>query len=240
METQSSYGDRPPWTRPGFLAAAATIILLLVMAVVIAVASGQSTPDRSGGRAEQAPTPDAVHTDVPPAIPSTAPDDVTWTALGQRILPYSKTAGPANVTATTATGYAHTPTGALIAAAQISSRSGLSAGKDIYEPAVLNQMVPSADRDTLLAALQAAPQEPAAPGELSTLAGFRYVTYGPDTAAIELVRRSAGPQGGYQIARYTMAWDNGDWKMHAPPGGSWLSVTHVASDLSGVVEWGPR
>jgi hypothetical protein len=38
----------------------------------------------------------------------------------------------------------------------------------------------------------------------------------------------------------TLQWRDGDWMMVAPPGGSWVSVSRAATDLSGVVEWGPR
>jgi hypothetical protein len=157
-------------------------------------------------------------------------------------LPYSAADGPRVVTATTAAGFAHTPVGALIAAKQLSTRSGLSAGKSVYEPVIAHQFVPSADRDRLLAQLRAADQQPASPGELSQLVGFIYNAYTPDTAVIGLVRRapSSNSSPRYFATTFTLEWHDGDWQMVAPPAGSWLSLSREVTGLTGVVEWGPR
>src|SRR6266545_3545531 len=62
-------------------------------------------------------------------VPASAPPGVSWRLLPNDQapirLPYSHRYGPCTVTDTTATGYAHTPNGALLAAAQILARASI-------------------------------------------------------------------------------------------------------------------
>jgi hypothetical protein len=237
-DTPSSGGS--PWTNRGFIAAAVIVGLIVIAGVMVAVLpspdsdDGQQPPPTASATGSASPEP------LPTTVPTAAPADVTWNLLGQVALPYSRSAGPREVNATTASGYAHTPTGALIAAAQLSTRAALSSGKEVYEPTITRQFVPSEDRDRLLGNLRNAPQQPAEPGELSQTAGFLYQSYTPDTAVIGLVDRAPGAAPRFHITTVTMLWRDGDWRMVAPPAGSWLSVNRRATDLSGVVEWGAR
>ncbi|MGC9670955.1 hypothetical protein ACNTMW_30960 [Planosporangium sp. 12N6] len=243
---QPDFADRPPYTRPGFIAAAALLALIVVAGVALALRPSDPKPTPQPG-----PPPVATGTGAPatssnvPAtaapVPTTAPANVTWQLVGQVAVPVSATDGPKTVSGGTASGYTHTPVGALIAAAQISTRAGFSAGQQSWEPTLQQQFVPSADRDRLLAALRGAGAVPAQPGELSQIAGFQYQSYTPDTAVIGLAMRA--PSAGaarYHILTLTLLWRDGDWRMVAPPGGSWTSVNRQATDLTGVVEWGAR
>ena len=247
MTSPSDLPRRPLWTRPGFLIAAAVVAVIVVVGVAIALlpSPGEDHTPTARGTASTGPTTGTAVSPVDPgptAVPTAAPSGVTWQLLGQVALPCSESAGPRRVTASTASGYAHTPTGALIAAAQLGTRASLSSGRDSYESTVERQFVPSADRDRLLANLRNAHQEPAEPGELSQTAGFLFNSYTADTAVIGLVLRAPSPTDAprYFVSTSTLLWRDGDWRMVAPPGGSWLSVTREATDLTGVVEWGPR
>ncbi|MFG3423363.1 hypothetical protein [Micromonospora sp. NPDC048063] len=244
MSRSSDFAQPPPWTRPGFIAAAALVVVILVAGLLIAVLSGGD--DGGNGTATGTPPPSPAATGsttmeaLPTAAPTTAPADVRWELVGQTAVPVSASAGP-NRTGTTASGYAHTPEGALIAAAQISVRAGFSAGRQSWEPTIQQQFEPTADRDRLLAALREAGDAPAQPGELSQIAGYQYQFYTPDTAVIGLVFRA--PAAGtprYHVLSLTLRWRDGDWRMVAPPGGAWTSVNRETSDLVGVVEWGAR
>ena len=117
-------------------------------------------------------------------------------------------------------------------------RAGVSSGRDVWEPTITQQFVPGPDRDKLLAVLRAAPEDKAQPGELAQLAGYRFISYSPDTAVIGLVLRA--PNGRYAIITLTVQWRDGDWRMVAPPGGLWPALTQALGDLSNVVQWGPR
>ncbi|MEU8048079.1 hypothetical protein AB0B71_28530 [Micromonospora echinofusca] len=240
------FAQRPPWTRPGFIAAAVLLLAVILIGVLVAVFAIANN-GRSGATATSTPTPGSTPADssttapgAPEAVPTAPPADVRWELVGQTAVPVSASSGPSR-TGETAAGYAHTPEGALIAAAQISTRAAYSAGRQSWEPTIQQQFEPNADRDRLLAALREAGDTPADPGELSQIAGFSYQSYTPDTAVIGLVFRA--PSAGtprYHVLSLTLLWRDGDWRMMPPPGGSWTSINRMTSDLIGVVEWGAR
>ncbi|MEW2383664.1 hypothetical protein AB0873_16460 [Micromonospora sp. NPDC047707] len=238
------FADRPPWTRPSFIASAALVLIVIIAGLLVAVLG----PDGDGSDvadgtppSNPAPAQSGPQQALPTAVPTTAPAGVRWELVGPLAVPVSATAGPTQVTGTTASGFAHTPEGALIAAAQIGMRSSYSLGREYWEPTTERQFVPSADRDRLLAEHRASDSRPADSGAQSQIAGFSYQSYTPDTAVIGLVLRA--PSAGtprYHVLSLTLLWRDGDWRMQAPPGGAWASVNRVTSDLTGVVEWGAR
>jgi hypothetical protein len=220
-------------------------VIVIVAGLLIAVLSAGDNGNE--GAEAGTPTPGSTPADIstrppagPLAGPTAPPADVRWELVGQTAVPVSASAGPSQI-GETASGYAHTPEGALIAAAQISTRAAYSAGRQSWEPTIQQQFEPNADRDRLLAALREAGDVSAEPGELSQIAGFSYQSYTPDTAVIGLVFRA--PSAGtprYHVLSLTLLWRDGDWRMVPPPGGSWTSVNRFTSDLAGVVEWGAR
>ncbi|SCF23448.1 hypothetical protein [Micromonospora chokoriensis] len=241
---RQDFADRPPWTRPGVIASAALVVTVVIAAVLLAITrGGDDEVDATGTTPSAALVPDGTTTaqSLATAVPIAPPDGVRWELVGQTAVPVSATAGPTRIAGGTAVSYAHTPDGALIAAAQIMIRSSASAGRDCWEPTVQRQFLPSNNRDQLLAALRANPDHSSEPGELSQIAGFSYQSYSPDTAVIGLVLRA--PSVGtarYHVLTLTLLWRDNDWRMQAPPGGSWISLNRVTNDLTGVVEWGAR
>ena len=237
------FADRPPWTRPGFVASAALVLVVVIAGVVVAIASRDDDRSTTGTPppATLAPSEATPPQDLPTAVPTTAPAGVRWELVGQTAVPVSATAGPTRISGATAASYAHTPEGALMAAAQLMVRSAPSAGRDSWEPTVQRQFISSSDREQLLAALRDNPDDSSEPGELSQIAGYQYQSYTSDTAVIGLVLRA--PSGGtarYHVLTLTLLWRDADWRMQAPPGGAWISLNRVTNDLTGVVEWGAR
>lgn len=250
MRSETDFADPSPWTRPRFVLAAAFLGMVAVLGVAVALfhhgkdTSGGAPPPNaiapSGSVAADVPAgPDASA--LPTAVPTQAPADVSWQLVGQGSVPVSKTAGPRTVIGGVAAGFAHTPEGALLAAAQLAERAAFSSGRASWEPTVQHSFVPGPDRDRLLANLRSVPAQQAAPGKVSPLIGFEYQAYTPDTAVIGLVYRApdATPPT-YHVVTTTMQWRDGDWRMVPPPGGSWLSVNRQATDLTGVIEWEAR
>jgi hypothetical protein len=64
---------------------------------------------------------------------------------------------------------------------------------------------------------------------------FRWVTYTPAAAIIDLVSAAPGSQGTMVRAstQVQVVWDGGDWKVIAPPGGNWGSAATALSSLRG-------
>jgi hypothetical protein len=173
----------------------------------------------------------------PTAVPTSSPQ-ARWQLFGQVALPYSDSAGPSRITQTTASGFAHTPTGALFAAIHIATRAGSSAGKAAWQPTVNEQILPGNDRDALLKGLELESPLPGEPGELAQVIGFRYGTYTGDTAIVGLVWR--GGPGVFVVSTLTLQWQDDDWRLVAPPNGNWQNLSQRAMDLNGIVQWGAR
>ncbi|WP_329010289.1 hypothetical protein OG271_27395 [Micromonospora rifamycinica] len=234
--------ERPLWTRPGLVVSIAVALVIGIAGIVVTVSTldndgrGTVSAPSSAGSGSGISTPPPA---APTAVPTVAPGDVRWELVGAHPVPLSDSAGPTKITATTASGFTHTPVGALIAAAQIAMRC--AGPRRYWEPAIERQLVPSADRERLLAAMAAVRDESIDSAAQSDIAGFSYQSYTPDTAVIGLVLRApsvGAPQ--FHVLSLTLLWRDGDWRMQAPPGGAWISVNRRTSDLTGVVEWGPQ
>jgi len=235
--------SKPPWAKRGFIAAAVIVGLIVIAGVLVTV---MPSPDSDEG--QQPPVTPTVSAPgstspapLPTELPTAAPSDVTWTLVSSLALPVSASAGPAKVT-TTASGYAHTPTGALIAGAQLSIRSGITSPVEIAEHTITQQFVAGPDRDRLLENVRLYAGTKIEPGAAGTITGFAFNSYTPDTAVVSLLIRGPGNTSNptYQVNTTSLQWRDGDWRMVPPPGGVWKSVSRPTTDLTGFVEWGPR
>jgi hypothetical protein len=219
---------------------AAAVLLIMVLAVL--------TWSRSQG---DAPPPAAAPTAVVPtgstvpgvkvnngdrAIPTSAPTDVTWQVWHAIALPFSATAGPSRVDGQVASGFAHTPTGALVAYAQASSRF-IAATDPGWQDVYTTMIAPGPGRDENTTAreklhLTGMPT----PGSFAQFAGFRFISYAPTEAVIQIA--SKDPNGPTYVAVVAhMTWLDGDWKWVLPPSDA-PSTKQALATLSGFVPWG--
>lgn len=159
---------------------------------------------------------------------------MTWALFQGVVLPSSRTAGPTRVAGPVHAGYAHTPVGALLAAAQVSYRYLISPGGD-WRQVVVQQVVPGAGRDVYVQKRATVTTTSVPPGTYGQLAGFRFVTYSPDTAVIQFVTRFSN--GNLQVVTDTVHWLDGDWKLQLQPDGSESPTGQSVSSLGGFVPW---
>jgi hypothetical protein len=250
-EHQPAYaGPQRLWTRPAFILSAILLALVVAAGTAIVVMNSGPAPtdpaqapgvaepagdDPSSWSADSSP-PTAPAGALPTQMPKAPPRDVTWQLIGQVAVPVSASAGPRRTSDTIAAGYAHTPTGALVAAAQLLVRSAHSSGRKIWEPTISQQFVAGRERDALLSAMRADPDEVAQPGELAQIAAFLYQAYSPDTAVIALGFR--GPDGADYFVTATLQWRDGDWRVAPPPGAAWLLLSGTSEDLTAAIKWG--
>lgn len=232
-------GPRPPWTRPGFIASAVLLVLVLAGAVAVVTLSGDDPDAPQSAATSAAPTGAQGNAPAPAntAIPTQAPADVTWQLSGVNPVPVSASAGPRHITATTAAGFARTPTGALVAAAQIIGHTATD--PKVAETTIAQQWVAGPDRDKALAMVREEAKATPTPGKTRTplqVTGFRYVSYAADNAVVSVVYRVNASLAAMTV---TMRWIDDDWRMVPPAGGNWSTVMSV-TDGSGMVEWGPR
>lgn len=128
---------------PILIAAIATAAALAIAAVIVLLILNDdedpaATPPTDGPSTAIGSRPGSQVTATTP--PTAAPPGVTWALVGQAAVPASASEGPARTSGCTASGFAHTPVGALIAAAQISTRSGYYAGRSCWEPTINSQV----------------------------------------------------------------------------------------------------
>lgn len=187
----------------------------------------QPTPANSSGRANSCGL-----TDTNQTPPTSTPKDITWQLIKGDAMPVSPIAGPGKVEGPIARCYAHTPLGALIAASQIGDRIGVASNREAIE-ILKKQAAPGPGVDRGLQVLTG-PEV----GDGSTdgqTAGFRFASYTPDTAVINLVSRMNN--GTFNVATFTMKWLDGDWKIQLQDSGADSSPVSQVTSLAGFVPW---
>lgn len=245
--------ERGFWGR-GTITAGIVLLLVIIAAVSFAVVSigggsgsnrsaakkPSSTPSTSSGGGSSSTTATTASTSgcsLPAGnqtVPDYTPSGITWRIYQTVALPYSPTYGPQHVNGDIARCYAHDPTGALIAATQLSARLVASPSTDV----AMQQVVPGPGRTAFIAKDSQAlknQQGGNTPGEFAQFAGFKFVTYTPATAVVELVTQ--GSNGGYEAAAVTVSWTDGDWKLVLQPDGSTSPNAFPVASLAGFAGW---
>ncbi|BAL86498.1 hypothetical protein AMIS_12780 [Actinoplanes missouriensis 431] len=229
-------------SRGTLLAAAAFFVILLVcgvLAVIRSLDGDDPEASRPATPAPSAPSASAAAlcpSDTATTVPTTRLPDLRWEQLGPLHLPYSASAGPCQVTETTAAGFAHTPAGAIVAAAQITSRTSITTPLTVATETIEQQVIAGPARDQLLAKTRT--QKPVTEETAGQLTAWSMLSYSDDTAVISLAMTNAALQGQYVTIPVTLRWADEDWRMVAPPTGSWDSSAAVTPTLQGYVEWG--
>lgn len=227
---------------------ASITVILLILAGLIAVlvwGNGGKTqrsaaaPAPTGGTTPQAmatASPSPAASCNPPAseqtVPRTAPPDVHWTVVNTVALPWSTTAGAAKRVGALWTCYAHTPTGALMAAAVLTATPASPQGAEVLSM----QVVAGPNRDAQLHSLRQQPPVPKQPGETAAIAGFRFLDYSPDRATVQI----AGAFGTrFLTVTMPLTWADGDWKLNLDPPGGAIPGQGIPS-LAGYTQWGAQ
>ena len=241
-----SFSSRPkdpgPWSTPPRrrrrLGLVLALIVLAVLVVIGAVLAHRHTSDN-------APTPDAVTATAtspvasPPANPApvdagsltSPPTGVTWQTFRGLALPVSPSAGPAHRDGPVLHGYARTPAGALIAAAQISARYLITSG-DGWRQVLAEQVMPGPGREAFTV-MRAGLSDQVPGAGFAQFAGFKFLAYTPDLAVLSLANRA--PAGTLTVTNTTVHWSGGDWKVEIAPSG--LAQPQAVGDLDGYVLW---
>lgn len=244
-EAPTSHDSDPdqPGPRPGTIAAVAVAVVILAGAGAVALSGGSSSSTvpapavATAAPGAQSPAPALSATAAPTTQhgPLLVAPNVQWQLFEGVSLPYSKTAGPLKVDGPVYSGYERSQIGALIAAAQLGSRYLLTPG-DGWREVLEQQVLPGPGRDTF-ARLRAGVTDEASPGTYGQPAGFRFVAFTPDVAAIQLVSRFP-TTGVLQVVVVTVKWVDGDWRLELQPDGSSSPTAQAVPDLDGFVVWG--
>lgn len=170
-----------------------------------------------------------------PAMSVEMPADLVWRDVGGVALPYSASLGPRNALGGLATGFAHDPAGAVLAAAHIITRINPQFGPNIFGPTLRDQVVgPDVEkiRTTITQAYTTLRQqsgvaygEPTGPVS-AALQGFRVEDYTDAESHVRLIVTGPNPRGGTQVAALILQlrWLASDWVVVVPPGGDFVSA----------------
>ncbi len=236
-----------------------TIAVAAITAGVVVAAALATFTAPSGPAAAPAPTggstsaPALAPSAAPSADPSTAaaalPADLGFTEVAGVTLPTSPSEGPGDTSGGLARGFAHTPTGAVLATVHLVVRTTPQVGPTVFDPTLRTQVVgPDAaamrqkvarDYQSLVDRAQVAYGQPLGPlGRLyATLRGFRISGYSADEATVQILTAATDTAGRpvYTATVVRLRWAGGDWSLVAPPGGTWDSAVALlnASDVSG-------
>ncbi len=228
------------WT--GFAALGFVVVLAIAAAIILLLGRhdhperGAATPAAAASGGAPTPAPSGCELAPPPSgeldVPSSAPAGVSWTLLQGTWLPSSRPAGPGTVDGRVAGCWAHTPVGALLAAAQIPFRYG-TAGDAEWQATVV-MLAPGPGRDAFVRQRTTDRLDPA-PAIPPQIVGFQFLSYTPTAATVEIVLRYHPAQ--LVAAEQRVAWYENDWKYVADPaGGPWN--LHEVPDLTGYIPWG--
>jgi hypothetical protein len=242
MSIMSPRDGQPWWSSRRTVLAAGLVAVIVLLGLVMALHGSAPAPPGEGAEGPTA-TDTAAGGQAPPVrvsdpaadeVPRTTAPPVTWSLYKGVALPVSATAGPREVDGDVAAGYAHTPTGALIAAAQISDRYGPA---DDWRAVVDRSIAPGPGRDAWVATRSKYDKfASASPGTYCQIAGFSFIDYQPSRAVIQLANRC--PAGQLQTVPITVSWQDGDWKLVLQPDGSPAATKQVIPSLDGYVAWG--
>ena len=172
-----------------------------------------------------------------------APTGITAAHGWQRVfgasVPFSSSDGPTRITDGLATGYSHTPQGAVLAAAQITYRlNARPADRDLYVRQVKANAAQLAAYDKARSAGRLPQQQPGGVAWYLWLpGGFRVENCADDLPVVRLPTRGPVNDGKqlWAAVRLVMVWDNGDWRLK--PTDASGSQTEYVDSLDGWTKW---
>ncbi|GAB2723027.1 hypothetical protein ACX801_21020 [Arthrobacter bambusae] len=230
--------DQNPLTKPKFIISAVVVAIIVALGIILALVpkgSGSAAPEASTAPASTGSTPSAA-TEAASVCglpagdqskPATAPADTKWELVGKVAAPTSpKLFGPGKTEPNGLRScFAHSPTGALYAATNLTALSSSGKAVLVYEQLA----VPSPERD---AVLRSSPT--AVPNSVTAqLVGFTIRSYDSDRAVIDLAFK--GSNGSLVSIPVPLQWYGGDWKFVVPATGN--TGSRQIADLSGYIEW---
>ncbi|MGY5204474.1 hypothetical protein [Nocardia gipuzkoensis] len=172
-----------------------------------------------------------------------APEGTTephgWQRVYGASVPFSTSDGPTRIEDDLAVGYAHTPQGAVLAAAQITYRlNARPADRDLYVRQVRVSAQQIAAYDKALADDRLPEQQPETVTRYFVASdAFKVDDYADDLAIIRLATRGPVMDGKqlWAATRLVMVWDAGDWRLK--PSTTNNSQAEYIESLQGWTRW---
>ncbi|MCU1568918.1 MAG: hypothetical protein JWQ56_3855 [Pseudarthrobacter sp.] len=240
-QSTESATESNPFTKPGFIIAAALVVALIAATIVIfLLPKGQdnaqpapaASPDSTATASPSASAAAGASVCGLPASSETAlgaAPETKWELVGTMAAPTDPKIGPGMTDDQGIRScFAHTPTGALYAAVNL-----WALGSDpSKERAIAEHLaVKGPGRDAGMKAPRTA--APASAVKIQ-IAGFN-VSYTANQAVVELAFKANN--GALASVRTTLLWQDGDWKGVVADDGAPLEEPRQVRDLSGFIPW---
>ncbi len=193
-------------------------IVTAVVVVAVALTAGWFLTRPSSSAPATAATSPAVTPTPVFIVPSddtvteAVPDDVTWELDETIAVPVSASAGPRRTSPEgVRSGFAQTPGGALLAAANWSAGLARTVpAPDSYPPLVQQRMAPWPGQDTALELARSIARDPGERHAIFQIAGFRFLSYDTTHATLLIAKQVVHARQAY--ADYiNLVWTDGDW-----------------------------
>lgn len=220
----------------------APAVIPLVLGAAVAVpwvlwGSTASSPPGAGVRPATASPPGGGRT--PARAASTAVDTSGWRAaeVDGAPVPESPSSGPYHVSGGTASGYADTPAGAVLAAVNIAVRVSGQDGPAVFSRTIASQVTGTWQQTLLAAAWQEYQQSGTRPSDGGPSAGadvsvsaVRITSWSPSAADVTLLATADSASYEQLEIPVQVTWSGGDWRLVAPASGQ-FPATPVAPGL---------
>lgn len=237
--------SEPYWRQRGWQMSAGFIALVVVMGALVALTSSGSG---SGGgtaraKASKGPLSDtaklvngrpkdcATDDSAGDALPTAVPTDITWRTLGIVQVPVSSSAGPTRFQGALWWCFAHTPTGAALAATVIPTQMSEPGWRTVTAQQVVSgkgremfEFLRSQTTDTVRRS----------DGSSSSYVGFDVLSYTSTAATVALLIKGSE---GFLTTSVEMRWSDGDWKVLAGSDGSLTSGLTTVQNAGRYLVW---
>lgn len=235
--------SEPYWRQRGWQLSAGFLAVAVVLGGFAALASGgdgragaAASPGPLSGALTEDGRPQGCHTDDSAGVtlPKAAPEDIDWRMIGVVRVPVSAAAGPTHDDGTPWWCFAHTATGAVLAAHVITAQMGESGWRTV----AAEQLVPGQPRDMFVFRRSTVGDSVSAnttdTSAVSTYVGFSVPSYTGSTARVNLLMRTTQ---GYAATTVNLRWDKGDWKIVPFSDGSLYAQVQSVQNTRGYLLW---
>ncbi|MEU6356202.1 hypothetical protein ABZ896_44000 [Streptomyces sp. NPDC047072] len=243
---QDDDDSEPYWKQRSWQMSAGFIALVIVMGALVALTSSGS--DSTGGGTARARASDgplsgtatlvdgrpkdcATDDSAGDALPTAVPKDITWRTIGVVQVPVSASAGPTRFQGALWWCYAHTPTGAALAATAIIAQMSEPGWRTVADQQVV---AGTGQKMFVFQRSQVADTARRTDGSSSSCVGFTVVSYTGEAATIALLIKGTE---GFLTTSVQVRWDDGDWKVLAGSDGSLYSGLTTVQNAGRYLVW---
>lgn len=177
--------------------------------------------------------------------PASEVSTLEWSEVRGVWLPVSDQDGPSDRADGRARGFARTERGAVLAAVNLIARADASLGPSVFRPTLAEQVVgfsaaalsEEVEADYARRRNEGGIADGAPLPVRSEFVGYRVDAFDRDSASVQVISKADDVTVGFSAE---VRWDDSDWKLVAPQGGTWSGAAEVLGDGAAFEKFPPR